>query len=134
VPSRDPVLVSRARRLRAQTTDVERLLWSKLRGRQLLGVKFIRQFPVGGYIADFACREHRLIVELDGSQHADNAYDAARTAELKALGYRVLRFWNRDVLDELDGVIRAIEAALTEAMLRWEERKLSGVGERAPDD
>jgi len=131
---RDASLTRRARRLRIEATDVERLLWSKLRARQLLGAKFVRQFAAAGYIADFACREHFLIVELDGSQHLDSAYDADRTAALEVLGYRVLRFWNRDVVENLDGVVTAIEAELARAILRWEDRRKSGIGERAPDD
>jgi very-short-patch-repair endonuclease len=134
MPQRDPLLVSRARSLREQTTDVERLLWTKLRSRQLLGAKFVRQFPVGGYIADFTCREHLLIVELDGSQHHDSDYDALRTAALEALGHRVLRFWNRDVLQNLDGVVSAIEAELVVAIQRWEDRRKAGIGERTADD
>ena len=134
MPKRDVLLTSRARRLRVEATNVEALLWSKVRARQLLGAKFIRQFAVAGYIADFACREHMLIVELDGSQHLDNAYDARRTAALEGADYKVLRFWNRDVIDNLDGVVEAIVAELALALLRWEDRRKAGIGERAPDD
>ncbi|MDO9487758.1 MAG: endonuclease domain-containing protein [Sphingomonadaceae bacterium] len=105
-----------------------------MRARQLLGAKFVRQFAVAGYIADFACREHMLIVELDGSQHLDSEYDGARTAALDMLGYKVLRFWNRDVVENLDGVVTAIEAELARAIHRWEDRRKSGIGERTPDD
>lgn len=86
------------------------------------------------YIADFARREHLLIVELDGSQHLDSAYDAARTATLEALGYKVLRFCNRGVVANLDGVVEAIAAALALATLHWEDRRKAGIGERAGDD
>lgn len=134
MPKRDVLLTSRARRLRVEATDVEDLLWSKLRARQLLGAKFVRQFAVAGYIADFACREHMLIVELDGSQHLDSEYDEVRTLALDALGYRVLRFWNRDVVDNLDGVVAAIGVDLEFAILRWEDRHKGGIGERAEDD
>ena len=134
MPPRDPILINRARSLREQQTDVERKLWTKLRSRQLLGAKFVRQFPVGGYIADFACREHLLIVELDGSQHEDSRYDAARTIALEALGYQVIRFWNRDVVGNLHVVVSTIEAALAVAIQRWEDRRKSGIGERAADD
>lgn len=134
MPTRDVLLTSRARRLRGEATDVERLLWSKLRARQLLGAKFVRQFAVGGYIADFACREHRLIVELDGSQHLDNDYDLTRTESLQSLGYKLLRFWNRDVIEDLDGVVSMIEAEPTLAIQRWEDRRKMGIGERAADD
>jgi very-short-patch-repair endonuclease len=110
------------------------LLWTKLRSRQLLGAKFVRQFPVGGYIADFACREHGLIVELDGSQHHDSEYDVERTAKLEALGYRMRRFWKRDVLENLDGVVLASEVELLVAIQRWDDRRKAGIGERTADD
>ncbi|PXA89934.1 endonuclease [Caulobacter sp. D4A] len=96
-----------ARRLRRDQTDAERLLWSVLRGRRLDGFKFRRQVPIDRYVADFVCVEARLIVELDGGQHAEDAgraYDAARTEVLEACGYVVLRFWNDAVRYELDGV------------------------------
>ena len=101
----------RARALRAASTDVERKLWSILRGRGLGAAKFRRQFPIGRYFVDFACVEAKLIVELDGSQHqADAAYDARRTADLEALGWRVIRFWNNEVNETLEGVADAILA------------------------
>ena len=99
----------RARALRRDQTDVERKLWSLLRGRRLDGFKFRRQVPIDRYFADFACVEAKLVVELDGGQHADQAgYDAARTQTLEALGWRVLRFWNPDVVLEPEGVIGTI--------------------------
>jgi len=80
-----------------------------LRGRQLCGFKFRRQHPVDRYIADFLCLEAKLIIELDGGQHAERVeYDAARTAVLEACGYRVLRFWNHQVLEEFEGVVETI--------------------------
>jgi adenine-specific DNA-methyltransferase len=86
---------ARARALRANPTDVEHKLWAALRGRQLAGFKFRRQVGIGRYFADFACVAAKLIVELDGSQHIENAdYDAKRTADLEACGWRVLRIWN----------------------------------------
>jgi very-short-patch-repair endonuclease len=98
-----------ARKLRREMTDVERLLWSRLRGRQLEGHKFISQFPIGGAVADFTCRSAKLVVELDGGQHADAAEeDAERTRIIEAHGYRVIRFWNSDVTGNLDGVLDAI--------------------------
>ncbi|HWD67645.1 MAG TPA: endonuclease domain-containing protein [Caulobacteraceae bacterium] len=103
----------RARSLRAQATDVERKLWAVLRARRLGGFKFRRQLPIDRFIADFACAEARLIVELDGGQHVDNAdYDEARTRVLEACGWRLIRFWNTDVIDDLDGVARDILAEL----------------------
>lgn len=96
-------------------TDVERVLWRQLRSRQLAGHKFRRQQPLGQYIVDFVCLEKRVIVELDGGQHAEEgtvAYDAERTAWLKTEGFCVLRFWNHDVLKSLDSVKEAIAQAL----------------------
>jgi very-short-patch-repair endonuclease len=105
---------SRARRLRADQTDAERRLWSRLRGHRLDGVQFRRQQPIGAYIVDFVAFSHRVVVELDGGQHAEQeAYDAERTAWLEAQGFRVLRFWNDAVLRETDTVVAAIQAALT---------------------
>ncbi|WP_460763005.1 endonuclease domain-containing protein [Lysobacter fragariae] len=98
-------LRSRARNLRNSPTDAERALWRVLRGKQLEGFRFRRQVPVGGYIADFLCPRLKLIVELDGGQHAEQVpYDQARTAALSVLGYRVLRYWNDDVLLQRDAV------------------------------
>ena len=104
--------VERARRLRRHQTDVERILWLRLRDRRLGGWKFKRQAPVGRYIVDFACADARVIVELDGGQHATSTTDAARTQVLEAFGYLVLRFWNNEVLENLDGVLETIFAAL----------------------
>ncbi len=88
------------------------LLWMYLRRRQLNGAHFRKQCPIGPYIADFACLEAKLIIELDGSQHADSATDAVRDAWFTAHGYRVLRFWNNDVLQNTDGVFLTITEAL----------------------
>ncbi|BBC71936.1 DNA methylase [Altererythrobacter sp. B11] len=96
-----------ARSLRRNATDAEQALWPYLRGRRLGGLKFRRQATVGPYVADFLCAEKRLIVELDGGQHSPEA-DAARTAALEQLGYRVIRFWNADVLTNRDSVLAEI--------------------------
>ena len=106
-----PTLV-KAKRLRRDLTDTERKLWSILRSRQFEGAKFRRQQPIGPFIADFVCQEQRLIVEADGGQHADSISDASRTTFLESRGYRVLRVWNNDIIESLDGVARAIAAAL----------------------
>jgi len=99
--------------LRVNQTDAERRLWSHLRNRGLEGHKFRRQFTVGPFIADFVCAEDMLIVELDGGQHSERiSEDARRTVFLESLGYRVLRFWNNDVLLNTDGVLEAILSAL----------------------
>jgi very-short-patch-repair endonuclease len=102
----------RARRLRSQPTDAEMRLWSKLRNKQLSGHKFVRQFAVGPYFADFVCREAMLIIELDGGQHADAPADERRTRYLNAQGYAVLRFWNREVLSNTEGTLDQIAAVL----------------------
>jgi len=106
--------MERAKQLRRDQTDAERKLWSRLRAAQL-GVKFRRQHPMAGYYADFCCVEHRLIVELDGGQHADQQnYDEQRTLDLRAAGFRVLRFWNDDALLRTDYVLEAIVHVLDE--------------------
>ena len=97
-------MTTRPRQLRRNASDAENRLWYVLRNRGLNGLKFVRQFPIGPYIADFACREAALIVELDGGQHAGNAADDIRTAFLRAEGYSVLRFWNDQVLTSRDTV------------------------------
>jgi len=105
-------LTERARSLRERQTDVERLLWGKLRNRRLCGWKWKRQVPRGRYVVDFLCVDANLVVELDGSQHIEQtAYDARRTRDLEAEGLRVLRFWNPDVFEDLDSVCETILAA-----------------------
>ena len=90
-----------ARRLRANQTDAETVLWNRIRNRQIDGHKFARQVPIGRYICDFVCREKQLVIEVDGGQHNESAEDAVRDRYLIAEGYRVLRFWNNDVLGNL---------------------------------
>ena len=108
---------TRARELRRQLTDAERRLWNRLRRNQLDGHHFRRQRPIGPFIVDFVCMAKCLIVEVDGGQHADRAKeDASRTAYLEKKGYRVLRFWNNDVLVNAEGVLEVIRSALDE---RW---------------
>jgi len=102
-----------ARKLRKNLTEAERRLWSRLRRRQLDGYKFRRQHPIGIYVCDFICLEVRVIVELDGSQHLDRApEDLHRDAFLRAAGFRVLRFWNGDVLTRTENVVETIFEAL----------------------
>lgn len=106
-------LTNTARMLRKNQTDAERALWQKLRNRQLLGVKFRRQVPIKGYIADFAALEIKLIIELDGSQHIDNKEaDEFRTGFLQREGYKVIRLWNNDVLLRIDYVLEFIFQAV----------------------
>ena len=102
----------KARQLRTDMTDAERRLWSVLRARRLEGYKFWRQHPLGSFILDFACVEHRLVVEADGGQHADSAYDRRRTVWLESHGWRVIRFWNNDILTNPDGAAETILQAL----------------------
>jgi very-short-patch-repair endonuclease len=103
----------RARELRKNATDAEQRLWRRLRDRQLLGLKFRRQHRIGRFIADFYCDECRLVIELDGGQHADRiTADERRTAYLEGRAIAVLRFWNNDVLTNTDGVLeRIVEVA-----------------------
>ena len=105
--------LGRARRMRGAPTEAERLLWEHLRGKRLGGYKFRRQMPIDEFIADFACFSSKLVVELDGEQHAENAScDAFRSSVMGRHGYRVLRFWNHEVFEDLDGVLAAIRAEL----------------------
>lgn len=106
---------SLAKALRKESTDAERWLWQRLRNRELLGWKFRRQHPIGCYIVDFVCIEKKIIIELDGSQHAENqTADSARSEYLKEKGYQVLRFWNNDVLVRGEAVLNAILSYLNE--------------------
>ena len=99
----------RARRLRREETEAERFLWARLRARQLSGAKFRRQYTIGPFIADFCCLEHRLIIELDGGQHASEVEkDEARSEFLRKEGYEVLRFWNHEVFLETELVLQRI--------------------------
>ena len=101
----------RAKSMRRVMTDAELKLWNELRAHRLMGLGFRRQLPVAGYIVDFACPEKRLIVEVDGSQHGDaeaQIRDAERSARLQEDGWTILRFWNDDVLRDIDNVCRHI--------------------------
>ncbi|WP_319523815.1 endonuclease domain-containing protein [uncultured Desulfosarcina sp.] len=103
------VMLSNARRLRKNQTDAEQCLWQQLRGRSLVGLKFRRQHPVGPYICDFVCVDQKLIIEIDGGQHATNREkDAVRTAYLQSQGFRVIRFWNHEVLAATEAVLERI--------------------------
>jgi very-short-patch-repair endonuclease len=103
----------RARKLRENQTDVESKLWSRLRDRQFNGVKFRRQHPIGAFVVDFCCVERGLVVELDGGQHAERSdVDERRTRVLERLGYRVLRFWDSEVISNFDGMLERISEAL----------------------
>jgi len=102
-----------ARDLRRNPSDAEIRLWSHLRGRRLDGYRFRRQHPIGPFIVDFVCTEQRLVIEADGGQHSENvAADERRTKWLAARGWRVVRFWNNDILARTESVLQAILAAL----------------------
>ena len=121
----------RARGLRQNQTEAEKVLWNRLRSRQLLDLKFRRQRPIGPYFADFACVEIGLVIEIDGGQHVeDAAYDAKREAVMAQAGYKTLRFWNHEVLNQTEAVMEkiwneasALAATLTPALSRKRERE-----------
>lgn len=108
-----PKFYERARELRKELTDAERKLWAYLRGDKLHGVNFRRQHAIGNYIVDFVSIKRKIIIELDGSQHLEQEeYDKERTKYLESKEYKVIRFWNNQVMNDLNGVIKAIEYAL----------------------
>ena len=104
-----------ARQLRRDMTDAERQLWRHLRQRQLDGHRFRRQHPIGPFVADFVCLEQRLVIEVDGGQHADSASDSRRSQFLTQERYCVMRFWNHDVLGNIEGVVASILQSLASA-------------------
>ena len=107
--------VDTAKRLRRHQTDAERTLWFRLRDRRLYGWKFKRQVPLDRYVVDFLCSDARLIIEVDGGQHATRTIqDDERTQALEAMGYLVMRLWNNDVLSNTDGVVETIVATLNQ--------------------
>jgi very-short-patch-repair endonuclease len=108
----DPLMRRNARALRKRMTDAERKLWYALRDRRFARFKFRRQAPVGRFIVDFICFEQRLVIEVDGGQHADSLSDQRRDRWFAANGYRVLRFWNNEVLKNLDGVMTLLADTL----------------------
>lgn len=98
-----------ARALRKNQTRAEDIFWREVRNRLFLNLKFRRQVPIGKYIVDFVCEQEKLIIELDGDQHAENeAYDEKRTQMLENHGYRVVRFWNGDLYEDIDGVFEEL--------------------------
>ncbi len=106
-------MVKYCRNLRKNQTDAEKILWFHLRRKQILGLTFRRQSSIGGYIIDFVCISKKLIIELDGGQHIiQREYDSYRTKKLNQLGYRVLRFWNHEVLKNLDSILQQLYAEI----------------------
>jgi very-short-patch-repair endonuclease len=104
-----PKMQHRAGELRQNQTEAEAKLWSRLRAHRMAGVQFRRQHAIGNYIVDFCSPRRKIVIELDGSQHLDQAdYDLERTHYLQSLGYRVVRFWNNDVLNNTEAVLHAI--------------------------
>ena len=101
-----------SRRLRFDQTDAEKKLWNHIRNRQINGDKFVRQEPIGRYICDFVCREKRLVIEVDWGQHSGSVRDELRDRSLREQGYRVMRFWNNDVLSNIEGVLTVIDEEL----------------------
>lgn len=119
----DPTLPrDTARRLRANATEAEQKLWSQLRKRQLYGFQFRRQYSIGPFFVDFVCLEAKLLIEVDGSQHADREeQDERRSAFLRANGYRVLRFWNFGVMSDVDSVVERIAEVLRQTPRRGKQ-------------
>jgi very-short-patch-repair endonuclease len=125
--SDEKVLIN-AKTLRTNQTDAEQRIWYHLRAHRFMGFKFKRQKPLGHYIVDFVCVERRLIVEIDGGQHAEQAeYDQHRDAWLRSQGYTVLRFWNHEVMQQLEGVLEQIRLTIT---LSPDPSPTSGRGEQ----
>jgi very-short-patch-repair endonuclease len=113
----DPTMKDRSRQLRRPLTPMEPRLWAVIRNRALNGLKFRRQFVIGHYIADFACITAKLVVEIDGNSHDGNyQYDKERTTYLEQCGYRVIRFTNQDIRENLEGVCEVIRGACLESI------------------
>ena len=123
-------LTSFAKDLRDNSTDAERLFWSRVRAHRLNGQKCKRQQPIGEYIVDFVCLESKLIIELDGGQHAASDADRRRDTWLRCEGFRVLRFWNNDILTNIDGAIETVLQYLTPSP---QPSPLKGEGVREED-
>lgn len=121
-----------AKTLRKNQTEVERLLWSKIRNRQIEGMKFRRQVPLNGYIVDFICYEKKIIIELDGGHHNNvhrKEYDKLRTRVLKSKGYKVLRFWNSEILSNMDGTLNFIRSEVVNEKTSSRPSPIKGEGE-----
>ena len=105
-------LKAKARKLRANQTEAEQKLWAIIRNKQFYGFKFLRQYVIGAYIVDFVCREKKIIIEIDGGQHNQTTsihYDLVRTKYLESLGYSVIRFWNNEIENNIEGVYETLQ-------------------------
>jgi very-short-patch-repair endonuclease len=111
-----------SRKLRASQTEAETKLWNRIRNRQISGFKFVRQEPIGRYICDFVCREQGIVIEVDGGQHLESKRDEIRDQYLADQGYRVMRFWNNDVLSNIDGVLMVLDEALRHTAVRGDRK------------
>jgi very-short-patch-repair endonuclease len=118
--------------LRRALTSAEFVLWTRIRARQLGGFKFVQQEPIDRCYVDFVCRERRLIVEVDGGQHSESAEDKQRDSKLCALGYRVIRIWNNDVIENLDGVLQTLLCELEKLPLTQPSPRKRGEGDGPP--
>jgi very-short-patch-repair endonuclease len=131
---RKPGITARARALRRGDNAAEGALWNELKLKRLGGCKFVRQLPIGPYFADFVCRSRRLVVEVDGSQHADSAYDRERDAFIRDAGYSILRVWNTDVLRQMtavcDTILAALEGRLSEDVVAPDLRFVFGAARK----
>jgi very-short-patch-repair endonuclease len=110
----EDIIAKSAKTLRKNLTEAEKLLWLNLRAKQFEGLKFRKQAPMGRYVVDFVCHTKKLVIEVDGGQHAvDKARDQQREMWLRAQGYNVLRFWNNEVIDNIEGVLECIRAKVS---------------------
>jgi very-short-patch-repair endonuclease len=123
---RSPDTIARARQLRRGDNMAEAILWNELKAKRLGGYKFVRQMPIGPFFADFACRSHKLVVELDGSQHAGSSYDRRRDEFMRGQGFSVLRFWSADMLTNpasvCETILSALDGRLSEDMQTFDLR------------
>lgn len=127
----------RARTLRKADNDAEDMMWDALKAKGLGGHKFVRQFPIGPYFADFLCRKHQLVLEIDGSQHIDNAYDRTRDEYMRDAGFSAIRFWSGDVLRQrnvvCENILAALDGRLSEDIAASDLRYLFAAGKNAKD-
>jgi len=134
---RKPGTTVRARTLRHADNDAEAMMWDALKAKRLGDYKFVWQFPIGPYFADFLCRKHQLVVEIDGSQHIDNAYDRTRDEYMRDAGFSVVRFWSGDVLRQrnvvCETILAALDGRLSEDIAASDLRYVFAAGKNAKD-